>query len=133
VVDVATLTGAMRVGLGSSIGGLYSNNDALAARLLAASDQAGEPAWRMPLATEYEERLSSKIADSDNAPGGPGSITAALFLQHFVGDVPWAHFDIASAGDATADSFEWSLGPTGWGARALLAWLGSDAPLKGVR
>ena len=56
--------------------------------------------WRMPLAADYEERLSSKVADADNAPGGPGAITAALFLQHFVGDVPWAHFDLASVGDS---------------------------------
>ena len=54
----------------------------------------------MPLADDYEEQLASKVADADNAAGGPGAITAALFLQHFAGDVPWAHLDIASVGDA---------------------------------
>ena len=57
---------------------------------------------------------------------------AALFLQHFVGDVPWAHLDIASTGDAPGDSFEWSKGPTGFGVRLLLEWLGSADPLSGI-
>ena len=87
----------------------------------------------MPLAADYEEQLSSKVADADNAPGGPGAITAALFLQHFVGGVPWAHLDIASVGDAPDDSYEWTKGPTGFGARVLLAWLGTPDPLKGIR
>ena len=133
VVDVATLTGAMRVALGNSVGGLFANNDALAQHLTAAGRQSGEMLWRMPLATEYEERLASKVADADNAPGGPGAITAALFLQHFVGEVPWAHLDLASVGDSSADAYEWTVGPTGFGARALLTWLGSAAPLEGVR
>ena len=133
VIDVATLTGAMRVALGNSIGGLFANNDALADNLVAAAGVAGEPVWRMPLAADYEERLSSKVADADNAPGGPGAITAALFLQHFVGDVPWAHLDLASVGDSATDAFEWTSGPTGFGARALLTWLGSDDPLRGIR
>ena len=60
------------------------------------------------------------------------SITAALFLQHFAGSVPWAHLDIASVGDSPEDSFEWTAGPTGFGARALLAWLGSPDPLEGI-
>ncbi len=133
IVDVATLTGAVRVALGSSIAALYATDDTLAERLLDSGRRAGEPSWRMPLASVYDEKLASKIADVDNAPGGPGSITAALFLQGFVGEVPWAHYDLASVGDATADSFEWSKGPTGWGARALLEWLGSDDPVKGIR
>ena len=86
----------------------------------------------MPLSDEYEHKLSSKIADSDNAPGGPPAITAALFLQHFTGGLPWAHLDIASVGDAPKDRFEWTEGPTGFGARLLLDWLGLDAPLAGV-
>jgi leucyl aminopeptidase len=133
LVDVATLTGAIRVALGSSIAAVYATDDTLADRLVDAGRRAGEPAWRMPLASVYDDKLTSKIADADNAPGGPGSITAALFLQGFVGKVPWAHFDLASVGDASADSFEWSKGPTGWGARALLAWLGSPDPVKGIR
>ena len=132
VVDVATLTGAMRVALGQRTGGLFATSDALAERLLAAGEQSGERLWRMPLAEEYEDKLASKVADADNAPGGPGAITAALFLRHFVGDVPWAHLDIASVGDAPADQDEWTAGPTGFGARLLLRWLGRANPLEGL-
>ena len=133
LVDVATLTGAMKVALGQQVGGYFANDDALADLLRTAAAAAGEPLWRFPLAEDYEEKLSSTVADADNAPGGPGAITAALFLQHFVGSVPWAHLDIASVGDAPADSHEWNAGPTGYGARALLTWLGSSDPLAGVR
>ncbi|MDN4172436.1 leucyl aminopeptidase family protein [Nocardioides sp. SOB77] len=132
VVDVATLTGAMKVALGQQVGGFFANRETLAAAIAAAGDAAGEPLWRMPLAAVYEDKLASKVADADNGAGGPGAITAALFLQHFVGDVPWAHLDVASVGDAPADMDEWTEGPTGFGARALLAWLGGDAPLDGI-
>jgi leucyl aminopeptidase len=132
IVDVATLTGAMKVALGQRTGGFFANDDALAAAIAAAGERAGEPLWRFPLAADYEDKLSSKVADADNGSGTPGAITAALFLQHFTGSVPWAHLDIASVGDSPTDSFEWSLGPTGFGARALLTWLSSDQPLAGV-
>lgn len=132
VVDIATLTGAMKVALGQQVGGLFANDDALAATLVAAGTDSGEPVWRMPLAAAYEDKISSRIADADNAGGGPGAITAALFLQHFVGDVPWAHLDIASTGDSPEDRFEWSKGPTGFGARLLLEWLGGPDPLAGI-
>lgn len=132
VVDVATLTGAMKVALGQQVGGFFSTDESLAASLRSASVAAGEPLWRFPLTDAYEGKLVSTVADSDNAPNGPGAITAALFLQHFVGDVPWAHLDIASVGDAPEDSFEWTTGPTGFGARALLQWLGSERPMEGI-
>ncbi len=132
IVDIATLTGAMKVALGQRTGGYFANDDGLAAAIGAGGAEAGEPLWRFPLVADYEEKLSSKIADADNSPGGPGAITAALFLQHFVGKVPWAHLDIASAGDSPTDHHEWTTGPTGFGARALLAWLGKDNPLEGV-
>lgn len=132
VVDVATLTGAMKVALGQQVGGFFANDDALAAALAEAGEQAGEPLWRFPLADVYEGKLSSSVADADNAPGGPGAIVAALFLQHFVGGRPWAHLDIASVGDAPEDSHEWTTGPTGFGTRALLGWLGSPDPLAGI-
>jgi leucyl aminopeptidase len=129
MVDIATLTGTMKVALGQWMGGYFANDDTLAARLRDAGAAAGEPLWRMPLEPDYEDTLSSNVADATNAPGGPGAITAALFLQHFSGDVPWAHLDIASAGDAPTDSFEWTKGPTGFGARALLTWLTGPDPL----
>ncbi|WP_296606203.1 leucyl aminopeptidase [Nocardioides sp.] len=132
IVDVATLTGAMKVALGQQVGGFFANDEALAATLHAAAERAGEPLWRLPLSAAYESKLSSTVADADNAPGGPGAIVAALFLQHFVGDLPWAHLDIASVGDAPDERDEWTTGPTGFGARALLQWLGSEDPLAGV-
>jgi leucyl aminopeptidase len=132
IVDVATLTGAMKVALGQQVGGYFATDDALAASLRDAGEAAGEPLWRFPLAADYEEKLVSQVADADNAPGGPGAITAALFLQHFVGSVPWAHLDIASVGDAPAESHEWTTGPTGFGARLLLSWLGGPDPLAGI-
>ena len=88
--------------------------------------------WRMPLVDDYDEQLKSAIADADNAPGGPGAVIAALFLRHFVGDLPWAHLDIASVGDSPTDLHEWTTGPTGFGARALLHWLETKEPLTGV-
>jgi leucyl aminopeptidase len=133
IVDVATLTGAVKVALGQQVGGLFANDDALADALLAAGENAGEPFWRLPLFAAYEEKIASKVADADNAGGGPGAITAALFLQHFTSGRPWAHLDIASVGDAPEDSHEWTEGPTGFGARALLTWLGGTDPLAGVR
>ncbi len=132
LVDVATLTGAMKVALGQRTGGIFANNDALAALIRSAGAAAGEPLWRMPLVEDYEDRLDSKIADADNAGGGPGAITAALFLQHFTGSLPWAHLDIASVGDSPVDSYEWTMGATGFGARALLHWLEMREPLAGV-
>jgi leucyl aminopeptidase len=132
LVDVATLTGAMKVALGQWTGGFFANRDALADALAAAAAAAGEPLWRMPLEPDYEESLASTVADATNAPSGPGAITAALFLQHFAGDVPWAHLDIASSGDAPHDSFEWTKGPTGFGPRLLLTWLTGPDPLAGI-
>jgi leucyl aminopeptidase len=132
IVDVATLTGAMKVALGQQVGGYFANDEALATALHAAGETSGEPLWRFPLTDAYESKLVSSVADADNAPGGPGAIMAALFLQHFVGDLPWAHLDIASVGDSPSESYEWTTGPTGFGARLLLQWLGSESPLAGV-
>jgi leucyl aminopeptidase len=134
LVDVATLTGAMKIALGQKTGGYFANDDALAGLLRDASVAAGEPLWRMPLVADYEERLASRVADADNGPKGPGgAITAALFLQHFNGGLPWAHLDLASVGDSPDDAFEYTKGATGFGARALLHWLELREPLAGVR
>jgi leucyl aminopeptidase len=132
LIDVATLTGTVKVALGQWTGGYFANNDVLAEALAAAGAAAGEPLWRLPLEPDYEETLTSNVADATNAPSGPGAITAALFLQHFAGDVPWAHVDIASTGDAPSDSFEWTKGPSGFGPRALLTWLTGPDPLAGM-
>jgi leucyl aminopeptidase len=132
LVDVATLTGAMKIALGQKTGGFFATDDALAGSLRVASLAAGEPLWRMPIVADYEERISSKVADADNSGGSPGAITAALFLQHFTGGLPWAHLDIASVGDSPDDAFEYTKGATGFGARALLHWLELREPLAGV-
>ena len=132
LVDVATLTGAIKVALGQRVGAFFTNDDRLAARLFDAGDASGEPLWRMPLESDYEDTLSSTVADAKNNPAGPGAITAALFLQHFAGEVPWAHLDLASVGDSPSESFEWTTGPSGFGARALLTWLTSPEALAGL-
>jgi leucyl aminopeptidase len=133
LVDVATLTGAIKVALGLSTGGYFATDDAVARLIDAAAVASGERMWRMPLADVYEPLLESKVADADNAPRQAQAISAALFLQHFTGGLPWAHLDIASVGDSVRESFEWTKGPTGFGARLLLHWLGSAEPLEGVR
>jgi leucyl aminopeptidase len=100
-VDIATLTGACGVALGGVRAGLFSNDDALAANLLAAGDRALDLAWRMPLDDDYAEGLKSNFADVANvAPPGGGAVTAAKFLQRFTQtdgkpNFPWAHLDIA--------------------------------------
>jgi leucyl aminopeptidase len=122
VIDLATLTGAIMVALGNENAGLFSNDDKLADRLVAAGKTSGEPVWRMPLGAGYDKAIKSKIADMKNI-GGPygGSITAAQFLQRFVekGQV-WAHLDIA--GVAWQDGEQKPLTPgwaTGFGVRLL--------------
>ncbi len=138
LVDVATLTGAVKVALGQTLGGLYATDDALAASLLAAGHAAGEPLWRLPLVDDYADDIASSVADAQNTggasavPPGAGSITAALFLRPFTRGLPWAHLDLASVGDAPGDTGVWTPGPTGFGARALLRWLSTDVPLAGV-
>jgi len=132
IVDVATLTGGIKVALGQTVGGYFTNNDALATIIESAGETSGEVVWRMPLSSTYEDKLASKVADADNSPGGPQAIVAALFLQHFVGGLPWVHFDLAGVGDSYADVHELTGGPTGFGVRLLLAWLRQDAPLAGI-
>ncbi len=96
IIDLATLTGAISVALGSDHAGLFSNNDQLATQLVTAGLASGEKLWRMPMGPAYEKLIESRFADIKNSGGRPaGSITAAQFLARFVGDVPWAHLDIA--------------------------------------
>ena len=97
IVDIATLTGAARVALGPELPALFSNDDSLAAALAAAGAAEDDPLWRMPLWRPYRRLLDSKIADLNNVSEGPqgGAITAALYLQEFVGPgIPWAHLDV---------------------------------------
>jgi leucyl aminopeptidase len=102
VINLATLTGAMRIALGTRLAGMFSTDDHLAGALLAAGQRRADPAWRMPLWMDYLSGLKSVVADIANS--GPsrfgGAITAALFLQRFVGQTPWAHFDMYAWTDA---------------------------------
>jgi len=131
LVDVATLTGAVKVALGLQTGGLYATDDRLADRFLDAGARAGEPLWRLPLVEEYAETLRSTVADAINAPDEASSITAALFLRPFTGGLPWVHLDLASVGDSV-ERDEWTAGPTGFGARLLLRWLTSPDAVDGI-
>ena len=96
VIDIATLTGAVIVALGSVVSGLMSNNDELADKLYQTGLDINDPVWRLPIWDEYQEQLDSNFADIANI-GGPkaGSITAACFLSRFAKKYPWAHLDIA--------------------------------------
>jgi leucyl aminopeptidase len=121
MVDLATLTGAIIIALGKDLAGLFSNNDALADNLLAASKASHDTLWRMPLPSEYEKQIESAVADIKNTGGRPGgSITAALFIQKFVNDLPWAHLDIASTAWKPASTDPTiPNGATGFGVRLL--------------
>jgi leucyl aminopeptidase len=126
VIDLATLTGAARVALGTSHAALFATDDELASSLLAAGLASGERLWRMPLADDYLPLLDSPVADIAHVSrdgAAPGSIIAALFLRSFTGGLPWAHLDIAGAGRASSDDGELTKGATGFGVRLLLNWL----------
>ncbi|MER7166141.1 leucyl aminopeptidase family protein [Micromonospora sp. NPDC000207] len=128
LVDLATLTGANSVALGNRTAALYSENDELAGALLTAVSEAGESAWRMPLPADYVEYLGSDLADLYSAPTqGGGSVTAALFLREFTGDLRdrWVHVDMSAPSWAAAAEAELTKGATGWGVRGLLRWLGT--------
>ncbi|HEU4948582.1 MAG TPA: leucyl aminopeptidase family protein [Kribbella sp.] len=133
LVDIATLTGAIKVSLGTMLyGGLFATDDALADNLAEAGQVSGERLWRMPLPEEYVDLISTPIADSVNSSKGPGSITAALFLKAFSGGLPWAHLDLSSIAESPRDEFEYSLGATGAGARLLSTWLATGDPTAGI-
>jgi leucyl aminopeptidase len=121
MIDLATLTGAIIVSLGHDFAGLFSNDDGLAEKILAAGKAEAEPLWRMPLPSSYEKQLESLAADMKNIGGRPGgSITAALFLQKFVNGLPWAHLDIAAvAWRKPSTSPLVPDGATGYGVRLL--------------
>jgi leucyl aminopeptidase len=130
LVDIATLTGAMRIALGTDTAGYFANDDRLAGQLEAAAAETGEPIWRMPLEHRYAKQLKSPVADARNNPGNPGAITAALFLQPFVGELPWAHIDIAGTARASEDGPLLCRGATGFGTRLLARYLETTAGLS---
>ena len=121
IVDLATLTGAMIVALGHEHGGLFSNDDGLAAQLTAAGQTVGDKLWRFPLSDAYDKLIDSPIADMKNVgPRQAGSITAAHFIKRYVEDgVKWAHLDIAGMAWSAKAGATWDKGATGYGVRLL--------------
>jgi leucyl aminopeptidase len=124
MVDLATLTGACVVALGSSATAIFSREDALAAELIEAGQTAGECLWRMPLFDEHEKAMKSRVADLKNSGSREaGASTAAGFLAAFAGAGPWAHLDIAGTGWGNKSDGAHVPGATGVGVRTLVAWL----------
>ena len=120
MIDLATLTGAIMVALGTEYAGLFSNNDELSERLTKVGMETGERVWRMPLGPEYDKQIDSQFADMKNAGSRHGgSITAAQFLQRFVDDTPWAHLDIAGTAMGAPKSEINQSWSSGYGVRLL--------------
>jgi leucyl aminopeptidase len=126
IVDIATLTGACMRALGTQIAGVFGNDDDLIDLVYDAAESTDEPVWNLPLDSRYRAELDSTVADLRNLGGAnAGAITAALFLAEFVGDVPWAHIDIAGTAQSSGEAGWQTAGCTGFGARLLLQ-LASD-------
>ncbi len=121
LIDLATLTGACVVALGEKIAGVFSNDDDLAATVIASGEKTHERCWRMPLPDDYKELLKSDLADMNNMSSTRwgGAVTAALFLSEFVGDTRWAHIDIAGPAFLKKASAYCEPGGTGFGVRLL--------------
>ncbi len=121
IVDLATLTGAVIVALGSTYAGLMCNDEELTARVTEAGARTGEFVWRLPLHEEYSELIAGKYGDLDNAPEGrkAGTIVGAAFLQNFVGETPWAHLDIAGSAWDLGRAYV-GKGASGYGVRMLV-------------
>ena len=126
MINLATLTGAIMVALGSHHAGLFSNNDDLAAALSSAGEDTGEKVWRMPLGPEYDKMIDSRFADMKNTGGrNAGAITAAQFLKRFVKDTPWAHLDVAGTAMGSPSSEINQSWGSGFGVRLLDAYVRS--------
>ena len=123
VIDLATLTGAAIVALGKEIAGLLGNDEGLREAVMAAASAAGEPTWPLPLHEDYGVHIESEVADMKNTgrPGQAGTISAALLLAEFVGDVPWAHLDIAGPSRTDENRGYNTKGGSGFGVRTLVA------------
>ncbi len=120
LVDIATLTGSCAIALGTNITGIMGNNREFIERLTEAARLAGEQVWELPLPPEYKDQLKSEIADIKNlgAKYG-GALTAGLFLQEFVENLPWVHMDIAGTADTDSEEPYRAKGATGVGVRTL--------------
>ncbi|MSR73974.1 MAG: leucyl aminopeptidase [Planctomycetes bacterium] len=125
LVDLATLTGAVTIALGKSRAAILGTDDVGITALLKAGEESGEPLWRLPLGAATAELMQGRISDLKNLGGREaGTITGAEFLRPFVGDMPWAHLDIAAvAWDDTLRSWNRPAGSSGFGVRLLLRWL----------
>jgi len=126
IIDLATLTGACRIALGTQVAGIMGNATELVDRLVAHGRETGEMMWPLPLVREYRDELKSSVADLKNVGGGfAGAITAGLFLQEFVDGASWAHLDIAGPAFADKDWPYCPRGGTGFGVRTLVRYLSS--------
>jgi len=127
LIDIATLTGSATLGLGRQYAALYTRDTVLAQELVAIGESSGERVWHMPLVDDYTDSLDSDVADlnHDAHRGGysAGSVTAALFLEQFVGDSRWVHLDIAGTGRSETDTGENAKGGTGFGVRFFIDWI----------
>ena len=124
MVDLATLTGAISIALGTVYCGLFTSNQELADQVLAAGKNADEKFWQLPMDAEYGELIKSDIADLKNIGGKyAGSITAAYFLKEFAGDTPWVHLDIAGVGWNQSTKPYLAKGPSGFSVRTLVEWV----------
>ena len=124
IIDIATLTGACKVALGSYMAGLMTNNDKLKNQLQTASEESGEKVWPMPSGDEYAKEMKSKIADLKNAGSRwGGACTGAAFLRQFIGKAKWAHFDIAGTEMFEKATEYTTEGSSGFGVRLLTAYL----------
>ncbi len=130
IVDIATLTGAVQVALGSVYAGVMANNGDWAHRVEEAGKRAGEPVWRLPLHADYAELVKGRYAQLTNRAERREAmaITAAELLHHFVGDVPWAHIDIAGTAWDVHRPYFVGKGATGFGVRLLVELARSGAP-----
>jgi leucyl aminopeptidase len=114
IVDAATLTGACVIALGHVATGVFGNDQALIDEVLAAGERAGERGWQLPLWDDFQDSIKSDVADIKNTGGRPaGAITAAKFLQEFVGSTPWVHLDVAGTAYSETDLVAIPKGPTG--------------------
>lgn len=120
IVDIATLTGACQRALGNGMAGVMGNNQKWIDQLTAAAERTSDKLWQLPLEREYRPALDSYVADMKNVGGEAGAITAALFLEEFVGDTTWAHIDIAGPMWTDSDNGWLQKGMTGYGTRLLI-------------